>query len=113
MIYLSIDQSSNISGYSVWHNKELIEWGKVKFEGEFLTRVIELKFWSNSYIKNQIPNYVEFITIIFLHNDNEYITNIPSSIKKIKINNKNKIHLIKKIPYLCTITDLNDVVINI
>ena len=61
MIYLSIDQSSNISGYSVWHNKELIEWGKVKFEGEFLTRVIELKFWMLSKIKEFKEQVVEVV----------------------------------------------------
>ena len=55
MIYFAIDQSSNVSGYSVWKDKELIEWGKVQFEGEFIFRIIELKKW----IFNKIEEYEE------------------------------------------------------
>jgi Holliday junction resolvasome RuvABC endonuclease subunit len=55
VIYLAIDQSSNVSGYSVWKDKELVEWGKVQFDGEFIFRVIELKKW----ILNKIEEYEE------------------------------------------------------
>ena len=61
MIYLAIDQSSNISGYSVWQDKELIEWGKVSFEGEFINRVIELKSWMLSKIEEYEEEEVEVV----------------------------------------------------
>jgi Holliday junction resolvasome RuvABC endonuclease subunit len=61
MIYLAIDQSSNVSGYSVWQNKELIEWGKVQFEGEFITRIIELKNWMFSKIEEYEEEEVEVV----------------------------------------------------
>jgi len=51
MIYLALDQSSNITGYSVWQDSELIEYGKIKFEGEFIQRVVELNFWMIDKIK--------------------------------------------------------------
>ena len=43
MYYFSLDQSSSITGFSVWKNRELLEYGKVKLEGEFLDRVICVK----------------------------------------------------------------------
>jgi Holliday junction resolvasome RuvABC endonuclease subunit len=61
MIYFAIDQSSNVSGYSVWKDKELIEWGKVQFEGEFVFRVIELKKWIFSKIEEFDEDEVEVI----------------------------------------------------
>jgi Holliday junction resolvasome RuvABC endonuclease subunit len=61
MIYLAIDQSSNVSGYSVWQNEELVEWGKVQFEGEFISRVIELKNWMFSKIEEYEEEEVEVI----------------------------------------------------
>jgi Holliday junction resolvasome RuvABC endonuclease subunit len=51
MIYLALDQSSNISGYSVWKDKNLIEYGKVKFDGEFIDRVVSLKNWMRDKIE--------------------------------------------------------------
>ncbi|NBW19482.1 MAG: hypothetical protein EBR82_67055 [Caulobacteraceae bacterium] len=51
VIYLALDQSSNITGYSVWQDSELIEYGKIKFEGEFIQRVVELNFWMIDKIK--------------------------------------------------------------
>ena len=43
MYYFSLDQSSSITGFSVWKDSELLEYGKVKLEGEFLDRVICVK----------------------------------------------------------------------
>jgi Holliday junction resolvasome RuvABC endonuclease subunit len=51
MIYLALDQSSNISGYSVWKDRNLIEYGKVKFDGEFIDRVVSLKNWMKDKIE--------------------------------------------------------------
>lgn len=61
MIYLAIDQSSNISGYSVWRDKELLEWGKVQFEGEFINRVLELKSWMLSKIEEYEEENIEVV----------------------------------------------------
>jgi Holliday junction resolvasome RuvABC endonuclease subunit len=45
MIFLALDQSSNVTGFSVWKDDNLIEYGKVKFEGEFFHRLSQLKSW--------------------------------------------------------------------
>jgi Holliday junction resolvasome RuvABC endonuclease subunit len=61
MIYFAIDQSSNISGYSVWRNTELVEFGKVQFEGEFIDRIFELKLWMISKIDEYEEEQVEVV----------------------------------------------------
>lgn len=43
MIYLALDQASSVTGFSVWENKELIEYGKISMEGEFPDRVNKVK----------------------------------------------------------------------
>ena len=75
--------------------------------------LVEIGFNYGSDIKNNIPNYVSSINIYFdfIENPDEnegYISNIPSNIKIIKINNKRKVHLIKKIPFNCVVYDLED-----
>jgi len=79
-----------------------------------LTFIKCLGFSSNSYIKNNIPDFITKIYIIFYENykNNEYITNLPPTIQEIKINNKNKIHYLKKIPYGCIVKDENDNIIS-
>jgi hypothetical protein len=72
--------------------------------------LIELGFDSNSSIKDNIPNFVENI-IIYFDSNNKKITNLPTSIKKIKINDMykindmSKINLIEKIPFGCIIEE--------
>jgi hypothetical protein len=78
-----------------------------------------LNFWAHQEIKNHIPNCIEklFINNCFIqkkgsnvdYDDIEYnyITNLPSSIKEITINNKIDMILIKKIPFGCIIKDIN------
>jgi hypothetical protein len=66
--------------------------------------LIELLFSNNCPIKDNIPDFIENI-VIFFHND-EKITNLPSSIKRIKINNMSKIELIEKIPFGCIVEQL-------
>lgn len=61
MIYFAIDQSSNISGYSVWRDVELVEFGKVQFEGEFIDRIMELKLWMISKIEEYEEEQVEVV----------------------------------------------------
>lgn len=61
MIYFAIDQSSNVSGYSVWQDTELIEFGKVQFEGEFIDRVFELKLWMFSKIDEYNEEKIEVV----------------------------------------------------
>ena len=69
----------------------------------------ELGFFSNSNIKNNIPEFISNIKILFRNNDeyNQQIDNIPCHIKKIIIN-KTKVHFLKKIPFGCKIFDEND-----
>jgi len=77
---------------------------------KFPSSLVEFGFYSNSIVRNNIPDFIENIVIYFdiFNRLNNHITNIPSNIKKIKINYKNKIHFIKKIPFDCIITDLNN-----
>src|SRR6185312_12016836 len=71
------------------------------------TTIIELGFYSNSKIKNNIPNNIEYINIIFFNNDkyNEAIENLPINVKQIKISEEVKIHYLKKIPFGCKVVD--------
>ena len=71
----------------------------------------ELCFWSNNCIKNIISDTIENIYICFFNNDinNEMIENIPPTVKQIKLNKKDKIHFITKIPFGCKIIDKYDV----
>jgi hypothetical protein len=73
-----------------------------------------LNFWSRFIFKNNIPDFVEIIDINFgddSNNTHDDITNIPSNLKKIRISDKNKIKFIKKSPFGCIITDLNDTIL--
>ena len=65
--------------------------------------LIELEFYSNCPIKDNIPDFIENITILFNKQNNHKITNLPISIKKIKISDMSKINLIEKIPFGCII----------
>jgi hypothetical protein len=69
--------------------------------------LIELGFFGNSSIKDNIPDFVENIIVYFYSNDkyNKKITNLPTSIKKIKLKNMSNIHLIEKIPFGCIIEE--------
>jgi hypothetical protein len=69
--------------------------------------LIELGFYSNSSIKDNIPDFVENIIVYFdpIDKYNKKITNLPTSIKKIKVNNMSKINLIEKIPFGCVIEE--------
>lgn len=69
---------------------------------------------TNPAIDN-IPEHIETLIIKFCIYDscygityNKFISNIPPTVKKIKINYKHKISFITKIPFGCIITDLND-----
>lgn len=74
----------------------------------------ELGFYCNCNIKNNIPESVEIIFIYFYSDDtlNHTITNIPITVKEIKINIANKKHFIIKKPFGCVIKDMDDNVID-
>ena len=80
-----------------------------------LTFINYLGFTSDSLIKNNIPEFITKINIIFFEddNDNEYITNLSPTIQEIKINMEDKIHFLKKIPYGCVVKDEDDNIINL
>jgi hypothetical protein len=69
--------------------------------------LIEICFYSCCKIKNNIPNSIEFLNILFFENDkyNELIENISSNVKEIKINDVSKAHFLKKIPFGCKVVD--------
>ena len=70
----------------------------------------QLGFYSYKSLKNNIPNFIEIIDIYFCGNEkyNESIDNIPSNIKTVRINDKKRIDFIKKLPFECILTDLED-----
>lgn len=70
----------------------------------------QLGFYSYKSLKNNIPNFIEIIDIYFCGNEkyNESINNIPSNIKTVRINDKKRIDFIKKLPFGCILTDLED-----
>jgi hypothetical protein len=63
-----------------------------------------LSFYNKSIIKDNIPDFIETLYIYMYANDK--ITNLPSTIKKIKITDMNKINLIDKIPFGCVIESI-------
>ena len=66
----------------------------------------ELGFASGNKIKNNIPENIENIEIVFLNNENDsMIENIPCHIKQIKINERHRINYLKKIPFGCKVVD--------
>jgi hypothetical protein len=93
--------------------------------------IIELTFFSNSNIKNVIPNHIPCINILFddppigyicykddkcceyqenvyHYNQQNLIDNLPITIKIIKISDPHYLCLIKKIPFGCIVTDSNN-----
>jgi hypothetical protein len=53
-----------------------------------------------------VPEHVKNIEILFCDDDEDLIINdVPYHIKQIKINQTNKIHCLKKIPFDCKIVD--------
>ena len=72
--------------------------------------ILELEIHScYEYIDN-LPYFIDTLIIIFDYGDqyNKNITNLPMGIKQIKINDKEKLYFIKKIPFNCLITDLEN-----
>jgi hypothetical protein len=70
----------------------------------------ELGFCSKTIIKNNIPEFISDIKIFFCFDNiyNQQIDNIPYHIEKIMINDKTKVHYLKKIPFGCKVFDLDD-----
>lgn len=68
--------------------------------------LIELGFSSNCKIKNNIPENIKKIKIIFNDLDEYYsaVDNLPPNIKEITIK-KNKFRYLKKVPFGCKILD--------
>jgi hypothetical protein len=84
----------------------------------FPTSLKEIGFFSDSVLKDILPNTIEKIFLSFplylrdfmpcsdaaYYISNNKITNLPTSVKEIiTMSIKNKIHLIKKIPYDCVV----------
>ena len=74
--------------------------------------LIEFSYWSPNNINN-LP-YIKSLIIHFFDNDNNNyeITNIPTTVKKIKINKSEKIHFLKNIPFKCKILDFDNKILN-
>ena len=63
----------------------------------------------NGIFNQDVDNLPQNLThLTFGNNFNQNINNLPFTIQKIIIHDKNKIHLFKKIPYGCILTDVCD-----
>lgn len=66
MIYISFDQATGASGYSVYEDRKLLYFGKFKCEGEFFSKVLETKKETLRLIKKINEDYPkEKIKVIF------------------------------------------------
>jgi hypothetical protein len=70
--------------------------------------VRKLGFHSKNKIKDNIPDFIETLYIYMNTDTNDKITNLPSTIKKIKINDITRINLINKIPFGCVIKSITN-----
>ena len=52
-IIIALDQSTQISGYSIYKDKQLIDYGHLSPSGDYLTRIVKLTKW----LRVQIENY--------------------------------------------------------
>ena len=60
MKILAIDQASSTSGWAIFDNKELIEYGKVVFDDDdFIYRISKLRLWLDEFInENNIEKVI-------------------------------------------------------
>lgn len=65
-IYLAVDQSTSISGYAVFKDEELIERGKVSFEGSPIERMIEIKNWLLEKVEELKEKYSDSELLVIL-----------------------------------------------
>lgn len=65
-IYLAVDQSTSVTGYAVFEGEQLIEHGKVKFEGEPIERMIEVKNWLLEKVEELKQKYSNNILKVIL-----------------------------------------------
>jgi hypothetical protein len=80
--------------------------------------VIELGFFSNYIFRDNLPYFIEIVKIYFARDYVEYkkkyiikkyyITNLPPTIKQIKVKNYNNALRITKIPFGCIVTDFDN-----
>ena len=70
-------------------------------------KINTLKFWAHHGIKDNIPEQIEKIIIVFdlPNDDTQKIDNIPTNVKIIEINYPKKMRYIKKIPFGCNVID--------
>lgn len=87
------------------------------FTGEIPSTVKSLGIKTNCELINNIPEHIKILNIYFLPDQNiekdVHVSNIPSSVEKIRINYAHKINLITKIPFGCIITDFNDIILKL
>jgi hypothetical protein len=68
-----------------------------------------LGFDSCNKIKENIPENIECIYIIFYgYGYDSIIDNIPCHIKQIKINDRDGVEYLKKIPFGCKVLDMEE-----
>lgn len=73
--FLCIDQSTKITGYSVWENKELINYGIVESDSKEkkpIERMYQMYFKIKDLIENINPNFVTIEGVQFQNNYKTY-----------------------------------------
>lgn len=48
---LALDQATSTTGYSLWEDGQLVKYGKVKFEGSAIERVVQARQWLEKVVK--------------------------------------------------------------
>lgn len=54
---LALDQSTQVTGWSLFENGNLVDYGKVDPSGEYLERIVFLRNWIKEYIQGYKTNF--------------------------------------------------------
>ena len=75
-ILISLDQSTDITGYAIFINKELKKYGHTKFDGDYLNRIVQLRQWLAELLEKcknfSVKVAIEEIQLQHITNSSEY-----------------------------------------
>lgn len=75
-ILISLDQSTDISGYAIFINKKLEKYGHTKFVGDYLNRIAQLRQWLVTLLEKckvfSIKVAIEDIQLQHIKGESEY-----------------------------------------
>ena len=82
---LALDQATNVSGWSIYDNKELIAYGKVEFtQTNTIERISKVRQWLINMIENWKPDKIALEDIQLQKFTNKYgRENVTETLKKL------------------------------